>query len=341
MTKCLSNGIVSLTLSLVLLAGCGKGPEQNRFTTPDREVELPPGLSDELEEAHGSYALAKEAMEREDWVAAAEQLEWLLEGPSAEAVFANDLGYVEMQMDNMERALAALDRAVSLDPEYERAHYNRGMALTRLKRPDEAIEAYRKAIALNDFYYEAWINLGLLYYKEGDLEESRKAFLKVTDRTRSSRFNKAYYQLGLIAANTGDDAEAVEYYSESILLDPSHVPSYINKGTALLRLEQLSGAEEALEKAASLDPENYLAHYNLGLVLRRQEKFAEAKAAYRKAVALKPASKKAWLNLGYVHAFLGETGKAEDAFARALEIDPGYKTAQTAIDNLQAGLIEP
>lgn len=328
-------------LLIALVSGCGKKPEQNRFTTPEHEVTVPIGISNELEEAHAAYAEAKEAMENEDWNTAASLLQTLLEGPAPEAVFANDLGFVEMQRGNLDLALEALDQAVYLDPEYERAYFNLGMALSRLGERDEAIKAYREAIDLNDYYYEAWYNLGLLYYKKGKLDAAERAFLNVTERTRASRFNKAYYQLGLIAAKRGDDAAAAAFYSESLLLDPSHVPSYINKATALLRSGQLSQAEDLLLNSIALEPENYRAHYNLAIVLRRLERFNESREAYQRAIDLKPESRNAWLNLGYVHAYLGDKASAEQAFQHALEIDPEYESAKAALAQLKAGEIRP
>ena len=87
----------------------------------------------------------------------------------------------------------------------------------------EAEAAYRKTVASNRFAFEAWYNLGLLLYKQNRLEEAKQAFLQVAQNTRASRFNRVYYQLGLIAAEEGDDQRAIQYYEESQLLDPSHV----------------------------------------------------------------------------------------------------------------------
>ncbi|NDV63163.1 tetratricopeptide repeat protein [Puniceicoccales bacterium CK1056] len=335
------NLILACLIVLPCLFGCGKRPEQNRFTTPERDVSAPLGLSENLERTHADYSLAKEAMEEEDWDIAASLLALLLEGSEPEAAFANDLGYVEMRRGRPEQALEALEKSIYLDPDYERAYFNRGMALSKLDRNSEAIEAYQKAVQLNDFYYEAWYNLGLLLYKENNLKAAKASFLQITERTRSSRFNRAYYQLGLIAADKGDDSEAVRYYNESLLLNPSHIPSYINKATALLRLGQAEKAEDLLRKAAALEPDNARIHYNLGLVLRRLEKFQEAKEAYQQSVTLRPGSKRAWLNLGFVNAFLGEPENASAAFKRALEIDPEYNNARSALNKLEAGLIQP
>jgi tetratricopeptide (TPR) repeat protein len=331
-----------LILSLILtLGGCGKKTEVNSFTTPNRDFSSPIGLSDDLVQSFPGYAEAKTAMDNEDWESAAVQLQALMAGPSPHAAFANDLGVVEIRRENYEEALKAFNQSIVLDPEYERAFFNKGTVLSQLDKRKEAIAAYKAAVALNDYYYEAWYNLGLLYYQKGSLSAAKKAFLAITEQTRSSRFNNAYYQLGLIAADQGNDPEAIKYYSESLLLDPSHVPSYINQAAAFLRLKELDKAYELLQNATALAPDSFRAYYNLGLVLRRLDRFEEAKDAYTQAVTLQPDSRKAWLNLGYVYAFLNEDENALAAFLRAMEIDPFYENAQKAISNLEAGQIQP
>ena len=48
-----------------------------------------------------------------------------------------------------ETALAALDRAIELNPNYALAYAQRGLVLTWLNRPDEAIVAAERAIRLS------------------------------------------------------------------------------------------------------------------------------------------------------------------------------------------------
>ena len=51
--------------------------------------------------------------------------------------------------------LAALDRALKLNPDSERAHYYRGVVLKRLKRDNEALLHFRTASQLNPRNVEA------------------------------------------------------------------------------------------------------------------------------------------------------------------------------------------
>ena len=65
-------------------------------------------------------------------------------------------------MGKISEALSYLDRAVSLDPNYVEAHYNRANTLKELGLFDEARKAYAQALRLNPNYVEALNNCGVL-----------------------------------------------------------------------------------------------------------------------------------------------------------------------------------
>ena len=73
------------------------------------------------------------------------------------------------ELKRLDEALASYDKALALKPNYAEAIYNRGVALQDLKRFDEALASY-DAIALKPDYAEAYNNRGnaLLELKRPD-----------------------------------------------------------------------------------------------------------------------------------------------------------------------------
>ena len=68
-----------------------------------------------------------------------------------------------LRSDDLKRhdeALASYDKAIALKPDYAEAYNNRGNALSELKRHEEALASYDKAIALKPDYAEAYNNRG-------------------------------------------------------------------------------------------------------------------------------------------------------------------------------------
>ena len=86
-----------------------------------------------------------------------------------------------------EESIAALEKAVSMDPNAALSHQFLGAALRFAGRPEEAIPVIKKAIRLEPFtpgiYYQ---NLGLCYLLNGECEEAVKASGKGLERDRDN-----------------------------------------------------------------------------------------------------------------------------------------------------------
>ena len=108
--------------------------------------------------------------------------------------------------------------------------------------PTEAMDAYRRALALDPGHADAHVNLGRL------LQESNRA------------------------------PEAVLQYREALRLNPSHATAAFNLGTALEDLRKPSEAIAAYRRAVALDERLADAHYNLS---RLYEKSGQRQSALR------------------------------------------------------------
>ena len=72
----------------------------------------------------------------------------------------NNRGNALQELKRLDEALASYDRALALKPDYAEAFNNRGNVLQELKRLDEALASYDKALALKPDYAEAFNNRG-------------------------------------------------------------------------------------------------------------------------------------------------------------------------------------
>ena len=75
-----------------------------------------------------------------------------------------------------DEALASVDQALTLQPNYVEGHNNRGGILKDLKRPDEALASYDRALELVPNYAEAHSNRGALLQFLRRLEEAEAAY---------------------------------------------------------------------------------------------------------------------------------------------------------------------
>jgi len=88
------------------------------------------------------------------------------------ALVLRESGRFAVSMGHFDTGLAAVRRAVTLDPLNPRSHYLLGLTLFLARRYDEAVGAYAGAITL-DSNHTAHALRGLAYYELGNLESAR------------------------------------------------------------------------------------------------------------------------------------------------------------------------
>lgn len=120
----------------------------------------------ELERAHGYYALALE-IERD--LRGEPSPELLIEAAS---LHTDRTGEVE-QCPRLDEALAWVELASRIDPQSARANFVRAGLLERRGRTDEAIEAYRRTVEIDNLHLGAITNLALLHSHRGEQDRAR------------------------------------------------------------------------------------------------------------------------------------------------------------------------
>jgi tetratricopeptide (TPR) repeat protein len=70
-------------------------------------------------------------------------------------------------MKKTEDAMKYLDMAIKQDPDNATFHFAQGTLHEKMEQMDEAIAAYTKAINSDKEFFNAYYNLGALYYNEG------------------------------------------------------------------------------------------------------------------------------------------------------------------------------
>ncbi len=100
---------------------------------------------------------------------------------------------------------------------------DRGLALFRERRYDEAEEAFTDALKLQPRFALAANNLGFIYFKRGKPVEAARWFEKAIEMDGSRAL--AYLNLGDAQLQAGDDAKALAAYTTFVGLAPKHVRS--------------------------------------------------------------------------------------------------------------------
>jgi|HubBroStandDraft_1064217.scaffolds.fasta_scaffold07408_5 tetratricopeptide (TPR) repeat protein len=139
---------------------------------------------------------------------------------------------------------------------------------------------------------------------------------------------------GRIAAELGDDGEAVSFYETATAEKHDFAEAHYSLGNALTRLGRIAAAAAAYRRAATHRPDLLPAHNNLGNALLSLERWDEAAEAYRGALALDEGISEQHRNLGIALQQGGHGDAALAAFRRALSLKPDWSRAYSNIANL-------
>jgi len=184
-----------------------------------------------------------------------------------------DRGTALARRGRMDEAAALFEQAAAADAGLAEAHYNLGIARRALGRGAEAEACWRRALALKPEFAEARINLGALLLERGEHAAAAAEFRLVLER--EPRSVPALVNLGNALRDGGDPQGAAETYRRAVALQPGFAPALGNLGLALREAGDLAGAEAAYRRALELKPDYALAHRDLGILLLLAGRFAE------------------------------------------------------------------
>jgi len=117
---------------------------------------------------------------------------------------------------------------------------------------EEAIEAYRRVVAIDPSFAAAWNNLGLLLHRMGRYDDARAAYASALEHDPQCR--EAAYNLGSLQEDCGDVEDAIRDYRRSLAMSPDYADAHFNLAAALARSGRHAEAVDHWRRYLLLDP---------------------------------------------------------------------------------------
>lgn len=117
-------------------------------------------------------------------------------------------------------ALAAYQKALSLDPTNPVLTVNLGGVLVHQKKYDDAVLAFQRAITLKPDYANAYYNLAYAYQQKGDIVNAKAALTKTLSLVPAGSSDYVTAQNGLTALENGGSAPVQSATGSSVLSLP-------------------------------------------------------------------------------------------------------------------------
>jgi tetratricopeptide (TPR) repeat protein len=307
------------------------------------EVRIAAARAEEARIAAEEAARAKAAAEEAEAEARAEQ-----------AFIATlwDKAQSEFRSGNYEQALEGYRGVIeNLLPDAT-SHYNAGVCLRKLRRPDEAKQEFLKALEVDPDLRVAKTALAWCHLELGKPELAVKVFEEnlgeenhgvaegyaqsLQQLARYDEAQTAYARLleknpadvptlknlVAIAAHKNDIGLLAD--SSGVLLEAEPGSSMALAGMVTVKLadEQYEAAFESAGDLLRTDTTSYAGWFNFGLAAQRTNRIQAADQAYRKAMQLDPGRPEAPTNLACIYFGQGDLDAAQALFQKQLGTDP-------------------
>ena len=217
---------------------------------------------------------------------------------------------------NYLHALALTDSIEKYVPELADTYFLRGRIYTDLNQLEIANAAYTTALVADEQYRGAHMNIGVNYFRRGQLRDAIGAFRREEAIMPNTHL---YLEMGRTYAKLGIADSAQWSYEQAITIDSTNTTAHMWLGQLHEEMGDFETAIALSKRAAALRPESVDYRYVIGTQLLRMGEVEEAAAQLRTVVEERPWHHGAQYNLGQALMRLGEEDEAETHLALAEE----------------------
>jgi Flp pilus assembly protein TadD len=161
----------------------------------------------------------------------------------------NSLGFALFQQGKSKEAVVALEKAVAVDPKHWKSHNNLALAAIDIGELEVAEAHYRDSLALKP-QPAIYNDLGVVLERQGLPDEAAEAYRKAVQLDPKSA--SAHLNLGSSLARSGKLAEAENQLRRAIKADPQNAAAHQMLARVLESLGKADEARSATEVAKSL-----------------------------------------------------------------------------------------
>ncbi|MEG3892053.1 tetratricopeptide repeat protein, partial [Microcoleus sp. Z1_A1] len=122
------------------------------------------------------------------------------------------------------KAIASYDKALEIKPDNHEAWNNRGNALGKLGRREDAIADYDKALEIKPDFHKAWYNRGVKLRKLGRREDAIADFDKSLEIKPD--LYEAWFYRGVTLGDLGRHEDAIADYDKALEIKPEDLEAW-------------------------------------------------------------------------------------------------------------------
>lgn len=252
---------------------------------------------------------------------------------SSSAQIFQQRGNLHYLSSDVELALADFEHCIELDANNEDCLLKTGEIDLLKRNYKDALTNINNALRVNQNNAHAYFMKGMLFKETGDTAASASSYATAIEL--DPEFYDAYIQVALLYAYANDEL-ALEYYNSALELRPTSTEALYNK--AMFLQENPKGDSLRFQEALicyrdieEIDSTNAAASFNRGYIyLEVLGHYDSAATAFSEALKKYPTYFQAYYNRGLSYESLGNYENALADYNRVLALEPAYAPAAIA-----------
>jgi tetratricopeptide (TPR) repeat protein len=248
-------------------------------------------------------------------------------------------GQEMVQRGAFDQAVAAFRKALAREPDFFEAQFNLAFAYLQWGRNTEAVAEFKKALGMQPRNSEAWSNLAIAYdnlNRPGDAMNALDHAVQYDPGNLNARMN-----LAAMYANANKNQQAIGLYKQVIKADGSNGEAYLNLSKCLIATKNVKEAKEYLKQAVANLPGKGDPHVELGHIYWKYENDVDKGIKeFETAISVDPSNPSSYQELASALESKGKRTEAADALRKSLTyIDDvlAKDKVQDRIDRLEKG----
>jgi serine/threonine protein kinase/tetratricopeptide (TPR) repeat protein len=184
---------------------------------------------------------------------------------------------------------------------------------------ERAIAAGDRALVLDPYQAQVHVSLGIVYHGTGKIERAIEEFERARELQPVS--DDPYRWLGRCYMQKGEMAQAISYFERAIEVRPGYWDNYNALGIGYYLFGRYRDAAEQFRRVITIQPDNYQGYDKLGSMYSALGLYEDALVMHERAIEIYP-NPESYSNLGTAYFYLGRYEEATQAYRAAIELSP-------------------
>ncbi len=226
----------------------------------------------------------------------------------------------------LEQAITEYQAVIGLEPLNDTVYAKLVKPMLFTRRIDEAVQAARRAVQINEQRAENLTVLAEALDWQGNYVEALDFALRATEL--NPNYSTGWAVVAEVYADLGRADRSIPAALKAVQLDDNNVDAHRNLGYAQEARGRYRDAIPAYQRAIQLRPKFAYLYISLARNYRIVNNYKDSIATLQQALKIAPKDPTVYDELGWTYSLSGDQARAIAQLKKAIEVDPNYEVPQ-------------